>query len=152
LGKSDFDAIEGFRDNAFFKRALVGLVSVPSGPTLSQRMDAHAPSWFELVPQMNQALLSSRIYEQPSDFDALACGYTPVDLQTFAMNNGGIQKGLFGCKFAGIDGYCTLVVYLGNLGCCLELTLRPGVQHLAAYSAYNYERALSLATSSVSAP
>ena len=41
LGKSDFDAIEGFRDNAFFKRAL-GLGTVPASPTLRQRMDTHA--------------------------------------------------------------------------------------------------------------
>lgn len=43
LGKSDFDAIESFRDNASFKRAL-GLGTVPSSPTLRQRMDAHAAS------------------------------------------------------------------------------------------------------------
>ena len=76
LGKSDFDAIESFRDNAFFKRAL-GLGTVPSSPTLRQRMDAHAASWFELAPQMNQLLLGSRINGQPIDFGALACGYTP---------------------------------------------------------------------------
>jgi hypothetical protein len=87
-GKSDFDAIESCRDNAFFKRAL-GLDTVLSRPTLRQRMDAHAASWFELAPQMNQALLGSRIDGQPIDFGALASGYTPVDLDTFAMNNGG---------------------------------------------------------------
>ena len=32
LGKNDFDAIENFRTNAFFKRAL-GLKDVPSSPT-----------------------------------------------------------------------------------------------------------------------
>ncbi len=37
LGKSDFDAIEGFRGNAFFMRTL-GLGVVPSSPTLRQRM------------------------------------------------------------------------------------------------------------------
>jgi hypothetical protein len=151
LGKSDFDAIEGFRDNAFFKRAL-GLGSVPSSPTLRQRMDAHAPSWFELAPQMNQALLASRINGQPIDFGALACGYTPVDLDTFAMDNGGTQKELVGRTYAGIDGYCPLVVYLGSLGYCLELALRPGVQHSAAESAYNFERALPMAASLVSTP
>ena len=151
MGKSDFDAIESFRDNAFFKRAL-GLGSVPSSPTLRQRMDAHAPSWFELALQMNQALLASRINGQPIDFGALACGYTPVDLDTFAMDNGGTQKELVGRTYAGIDGYCPLVVYLGSLGYCLELALRPGVQHSAAESAYNFERALPMAASLVSTP
>ena len=44
LGKNDFDAIENFRTNPFFKRAL-GLVNVPSSPTLRQRLDANASSW-----------------------------------------------------------------------------------------------------------
>jgi hypothetical protein len=40
-GKSDFDAIESLRQDAFFKSAL-GLAAVPSSPTLRQRMDALA--------------------------------------------------------------------------------------------------------------
>ena len=90
LGKNDFDAIENFRGNAFFIRAL-GLISVPSSPTLRQRLDAHASSWFDLVPQMSQKLLASRINGKPIDFGALSCGYTPVDLDTFAMDNGGTK-------------------------------------------------------------
>jgi len=51
-GKSDFDAIELLRHDAFFRVAL-GLVMVPSSPTLRQRMDtlektketARSPPW-----------------------------------------------------------------------------------------------------------
>lgn len=39
LGKSDFNDIEGFRDDEFFRRAL-GLRQIPSEPTLRQRLDA----------------------------------------------------------------------------------------------------------------
>jgi hypothetical protein len=100
LGKNDFDAIENFRDNAFFKRAL-GLSAVPSSPTLRQRLDANASSWFDLVPQMNQKLLASRINGQPFDLGALACGYTQVDLDTFAMDNSATKKELVGRTYAG---------------------------------------------------
>ena len=151
MGKSDFDAIESFRDNAFFKRAL-GLAVVPSSPTLRQRMDTHAASWFELAPQMNQLLLSSRINGQAIDFGALSCGYTPVDLDTFAMDNGDTKKEMVGRTYAGVDGYCPFAVYLGSLGYCLELALRPGVQHSAAESEYNFERALPMAASLVITP
>ncbi len=151
LGKNDFDAVENFRDNAFFRRAL-GLKDVPSSPTLRQRLDAHAASWFELVSQMNQRLLGSRINGQPIDFGALACGYTPVDLDTFAMNNSFTKKELVGRTYAGVDGYCPFAIYLGSLGYCLELALRPGVQHSAAESQYNFERALPMATSLVTTP
>ena len=149
LGKNDFDVIENFRSNAFFVRAL-GLRSVSSSPTLRQRLDAHASSWFDLAAQLNQALLASRINGKPIDFGALSCGYTPVDLDTFAMDNGGTKKELVGRTYAGVDGYCPFAVYLGSLGYCLELALRPGVQHSAAESEYNFERALPMAASLVS--
>ncbi|MDB5940011.1 MAG: hypothetical protein JWP77_2375, partial [Polaromonas sp.] len=51
-----------------------------------------------------------------------------------------------------VDGYCPLAVYLGRLGYCLELALRPGVQHSACESEYNLERALPLAASLVKGP
>lgn len=144
LGKNDFDAVENFRGNAFFMRAL-GLRAVPSSPTLRQRMDTHASDWFDLVAQINRSLLGSRIAGKAIDFGALSCGYTPVDLDTFAMDNGGTKKELVGRTYAGVDGYCPFAVYLGTLGYCLELALRPGVQHSAKESEDNLARALPMA-------
>ena len=40
-GKSDFDAVENFRGDTFFKQAL-GIGLLPSSPTLRQRMDARS--------------------------------------------------------------------------------------------------------------
>ena len=151
LGKNDFDAIENFRGNAFFMRVL-GLRAVPSSPTLRQRLDTHAGDWFDLATQINQALLGSRIEGKAIDFGALPCGYTPLDLDTFAMDNSNTQKELVGRTYAGVDGYCPLAVYLGRLGYCLELALRPGVQHSARESEYNLERALPLAANLVKGP
>ena len=51
--------------------------------------------------------------------------------------------------YAGVDGYCPFAVYLGSLGYCMELALRPGVQHSASESQYNFERALPMAASLV---
>ena len=144
LGKNDFDAIEGFRGNAFFMRAL-GLRATPSSPTLRQRLDTCAGDWFELAEQVNQKLLASRIGGKPIEFGALPCGYTPIDLDTFAMDNAGTKKELVGRTYAGVDGYCPLAVYLGTLGYCLELTLRAGVQHSALETEYSIERVLPMA-------
>lgn len=151
LGKNDFDAIENFRGNAFFMRAL-GLLAAPSSPTLRQRLDTHASDWFELAAQINRALLGSRPGGKAIDFGALSCGYTPVDLDTFAMDNGGTKKELVGRTYAGVDGYCPFAVYLGTLGYCLELALRPGVQHSAKESEDNLARALPMAAGLVSGP
>ena len=144
LGKNDFDAIEGFRGDDFFMRAL-GLRAVPSSPTLRQRLDSQASDWFGLSEQINQALLSLRVNGKPIEFGALPCGYTPIDLDTFAMDNGNTKKELVGRTYTGVDGYCPLAVYLGTLGYCLELALRPGVQHWARETGYNLERTLPMA-------
>lgn len=132
-------------------RAL-GLGDVPSSPTLRQRLDTHAAKWFDLVPHMNQKLLASTINGKPIDFGTLPCGYTPVDLDTFAMDNSATKKELVGRTYAGVDGYCPFAIYLGSLGYCLALALRPGVQHSAKESEYNFEHAFPMAASLVSTP
>ena len=90
-GKNDFDAIEAFRGDAFFSRS-VSIGTVPSSPTLRQRMDTHSADWFELAEELNVALLSAKYAGQAVDFGALPCGYMPVDWDTFVMDNSGTKK------------------------------------------------------------
>lgn len=151
LGKNDFEAIEGQRPDTFFARAL-GLRAVPSSATLRQRLDTHASAWFDLAERINAAVLSMRIAGQRIDFGVLPCGYVPLDVDTFAMDNSGTAKELVGRTYAGVDGYCPLAAYLGTQGFCLELALRPGTQHSALESEYNIERVLPLAARVCSAP
>ena len=139
-GKSDFDAIEGYRGDKFFKEAL-GIGLLASSPTLRQRLDAQAAAMFEHIPGINERLLGS----QRPDYGVLPCGWLPLDVDTFAMNNGGTAKEGVGRTYAGVDGYCPLAAYLGAYGFCLELALRPGVQHSARETDFNFERVIPLA-------
>jgi hypothetical protein len=45
----------------------------------------------------------------------------------------------------GVDGYTPSATYLGSLGYCLELALRPGVQHSALETELDLERVLPMA-------
>ena len=144
-GKNDFDAIEAFRADDFYKRSL-GIGAVPSSPTLRQRMNTNAVSWFGLVDELNEALLSPKGAGFAVDFGALPCGYMPIDWDTFVMNNAGTKKEDVGRTYQGVDGYTPSATYLGNLGYCLELALRPGVQHSALETELNLERVLPMAT------
>jgi hypothetical protein len=139
-GKSDFDAIENFRGDKFFKQAL-GIELLPSSPTLRQRMDAKAEEMFEPATGMIEALLAS----QRPDYGVLPCGWLPLDVDTFAMDNGGTAKQGVGRTYAGVDGYCPLAAYLGSHGFCLELALRPGTQHSAKETEYNLECVVPMA-------
>jgi hypothetical protein len=139
-GKSDFDAIEGFRGDRFFKEAL-GLKGVPSAPTLRQRLDAQAAQWFDFNSQMIETLLR---HSQP-DYGLLPCGHVPLDIDTFAMDNSGTTKDGVSRTYAGVDGYCPLAAYLGTHGFCLEFALRPGAQHSASETAYNLHTVVPMA-------
>ncbi len=139
-GKSDFDAIENFRGDGFYKQAL-GIGLLPSSPTLRQRMDARAAELFDFAAPMIETLLSG----QRPDYGVLPCGWLPLDVDTFAMDNGGTAKEGVGRTYAGVDGYCPLAAYLGSHGFCLELALRPGVQHSASETDFNLERVLPMA-------
>lgn len=139
-GKSDFDAIENYRGDAFFKRAL-GITLLPSSPTLRQRMDAQAAKLFDYVPPLIEALLDGA----GAEFGLLPCGWLPLDVDTFAMDNSDTTKDGVGRTYAGVDGYCPLAAYLGSQGYCLELALRPGVQHSANETEFNFERVIPMA-------
>ena len=144
-GKNDFDAIEAFRRDDFFKRSL-GIGAVPSSPTMRQRMNANAGAWFNLVDELNEVVLSPKGAGMEVDFGALPNGYMPVDWDTFVMNNDGSKKEDVGRTYQGVDGYTPSATYLGNLGYCLELALRPGVQHSALETELNLQRVLPMAT------
>ena len=108
-------------------------------------MDTHAASWFELAEEFDLALLSAKYATGPVDFGALPCGYMAVDWDTFVMNNAGTKKEDVGRTYQGVDGYTPSATYLGSLGYCLELALRPGVQHSALETELNLERTLPMA-------
>lgn len=143
-GKNDFEAIEAFRGDAFFARCLT-LGKVPSCSTLRQRMNTHAEAWFDLADQCNMALLSGHYLGRPVDFGALACGFMALDWDTFVMNNADTKKEKVGRTYQGVDGFTPSAAYLGSRGYCLELALRPGVQHSAMETEYNLERVLPMA-------
>ena len=139
-GKSDFDAIENYRGDTFFKQAL-GIKLLPSSPTLRQRMDARSSDLFGHVDSLIETLLMSA---RP-DYGLLPCGWLALDVDTFSMDNGKTTKDGVGRTYAGVDGYCPLAVYLGAHGYCLELALRPGVQHSTLETQYNFERVIPMA-------
>jgi hypothetical protein len=96
---------------------------------------------FDHGPGMIEQLLRS----QRPDYGVLACGWLPLDVNTFAMDNGGKAKEGGGRTKAGVDGYCPLAAYLGARGFCLELALRPGVQHSARETDFTLERVIPTA-------
>ena len=110
LGKSDFDAIEPFRSDRFFKEAL-DMAKVPSSATLRQRLDARGAEQRELTDE-----LSLRMLERTEAPITPQDGFVCLDIDTFVMDNSGTHKESVGRTYQGVDGYTPIVAYLGNEG------------------------------------
>ena len=136
LGKSDFDAIEAFRKDRFFRQAL-GIGTVPSSAWLRQRMEMLAVALREETDAYSVRLL--RNAEAPV---TAMNGFVCLDFDTFVMDNSGTKKECVDRTYQGVDGYTPIAAYLGNEGWCLALELRPGSQHSALETHYFLERVL----------
>jgi len=129
-GKSDFDAIESLRLDAFFKSAL-GLAAVPSSPTLRQRMDAMADSGDRALTALDEA--NERLLRRAKPtLTPLSTGHLALDFDVFTLDNSGTTKEGVGRTYMGFDGYAPIAGYLAEEGYCLGLELRPGTQHSAS--------------------
>jgi hypothetical protein len=124
LGKSDFEAINGFREDAYFAAAL-GLDHVPSEGLLRQRMDAYAPAYRRVVETAAIDFLL-RIGAQLTPLDN---GLMPLDCDVTPFDNSDSKKEGVSRTYKGMDGYAPMAAYLGQEGYCLEMELREGSQH-----------------------
>ena len=135
-GKSDFEAIESFRQDRFFREAL-GIGKVPSSAWLRQRTEKLAADLREETDVFSVHLLrNAKAPVTPHG------GYACLDFDTFVVDNSGTKKEWVSRTHQGGDGYTPIAAYLGNEGWCLALELRPGSQHSALETHYFLERVL----------
>jgi hypothetical protein len=111
LGKSDFEAINGFREDAYFAHAL-GLVRVPSEGILRQRMDEHAPAYRRVVETAAIDFLL-RIDARLTPLDN---GLMPLDCDVTPFDNSDSKKEGVSRTYKGLDGYALMAAYLGQEG------------------------------------
>jgi len=124
LGKSDFDAVENVRKDAFFATAM-GISKVPSAVTLRQRLDERADDFRPWVEEAAAGLLVG-LDVRPK---ALATGHVPLDADVTPFDNSNTRKEGVSRTYQGCDGYAPMAAYLGQEGYALEFELRAGSQH-----------------------
>ena len=109
--KNDFEVIERLRRDGFFAGAL-GLRGVPPSATLRQRLDRHAEAFLPIADTaLTRLLQGARVPITP-----LACGYVPLDLDVFNLDNSNTRKEGIGWTYAGFVGYAPIAAYLGQEG------------------------------------
>jgi hypothetical protein len=124
LGKSDFEAISGFRQDRFFRESL-GLKEVPSEPTLRQRLEDHSEVFQPIVNFCTTEFLR----KSAALFSALGTGHVPLDIDVFTMDNSGTKKEKVSRTYQGMDGFAPIAAYLAQEGWLLEIEHREGSQH-----------------------
>ncbi len=143
LGKSDFEAVNGMREDEYFAASL-GLKQVPSEGTLRQRMDAHALAFTPVVQEATVEFLK----RVDARITALDNGLVALDADVTPFDNSGTKKEGVSFTYKKMDGYAPMAAYLGQEGYCLELELREGKQHCQkgtpAFLRRNLQRACQL--------
>lgn len=124
LGKSDFEAVNGVREDDYFAESL-GLAQAPSEGTLRQRMDAHAAVF---LPVVQEAAIEF-LHRTQAWITPLDNGLVPLDADVTPFDNSQTKKQGVSRTYKGMDGYAPMAAYLGQEGYCLELELREGKQH-----------------------
>lgn len=124
LGKSDFEAISGFRQDRYFQESLA-LKDVPSEPTLRQRMDEYAERFRIIV----NFCVTEFLQKSGALFSALPTGHVPLDIDVFTMDNSGTKKENVSRTYMNFDGFAPIAAYLALEGWLLEVEMREGSQH-----------------------
>lgn len=124
-GKSDFDHIEPFRRDPFFRQSLM-ISNVSSSPTLRQRMDMGAKTgWAKLIVEQSVSLLGLLKANITPCLDELV----PLDIDVSPFDNSGTKKEGVSCTYKKIDGYAPVFAYLGEEGYGVNVELREGKEH-----------------------
>lgn len=123
-GKSDFIAIEQYREDDFFREAL-GNKEVPSEGTMRQRMDEYAERILASVSWASIEFLE----RTKIPLTAISTGHIPLDIDGFVLDNSGSKKEKVERTYRQVDGYLSLPAYLGTEGWMVNQHLLPGSQH-----------------------
>lgn len=124
LGKPDFDAIEAFRDDLFFLQSL-GLESVPSSPTLRQRLDSARGAFNEIVLNESARLVGRHALAITPCYGNLVA----VDIDVSPFDNSKTRKEGVSWTYKKCDGYAPIFAYIGEEGYLVNLELRSGSDH-----------------------
>jgi hypothetical protein len=153
MGKSDFEAINAFEEESdeFFRRAM-GMKTVPSEPTLRQRLDQlgvyDAASATPAASRVRTVLLeesAEMVRRHAPKLTACFGDWIPLDSDVSPFDNSNSCKQGVGWTYKKVDGYAPNFAYLGQEGYMVNCELRPGSQHCQCGTPAFLDESLKLA-------
>ena len=126
IGKPDFDAVEEYRNDKFFKKSLK-LKNVPSSPTLRQRIEEFSDVEWEIIRSFNIRILSEVIEDEFVIINGKK--YLKQDNDVTVLDNSNTKKEGVSCTYRKKDGFAPMMSYIGKNGFMLNTVLREGRDH-----------------------
>ena len=124
LGKPDFEDIEAFREDEFFRRAL-GLKKIPSEGTLRQRLDDLEHRCDAILREESAAMVARHAPKLTPCHEE----WVALDIDPAPFDNSGTKKEGVSWTYLKFDGYAPWFAYLGKEGYLVHCQLREGNQH-----------------------
>lgn len=160
-GKNDFDSIEEFRRDTFFRKAL-RIYRSPSSPTLRQRLDVGAthPDWRDIIAEESVSLLKTVkapltpicITRENDEGKQEKHSYIPIDCDVSPFDNSKSKKEGVSRTYKNFDGYAPMFAYIGLEGYALHTELRNGSDHCQKGTPEFLQKALGYAKQMTNAP
>jgi len=126
LGKTDFDDVEQYRQDRFFKKAL-NLKKVPSSVTLRQRLETYDEQMWAVLRQINIELLTNYFSDETIEIEKKH--YIILESDVTPMDNSESHKEGVAKTYKKCNGYAPMMSYAGRSGFMLNNELRPGDSH-----------------------
>lgn len=132
-GKNDFDHIEAYRDDQFFRLSMQ-VENVPSSSTLRQRLNqaAKTVNWCEIILEESVHLfrtMNTPVTPIVLEKDGHQRLYAPLDIDVSPFDNSNTKKEGVSYTYKGYTGYSPIFAYLGKEGFVVNTELREGSQH-----------------------
>jgi hypothetical protein len=127
LAKPDYDAIEPFRADDFFKNSL-SLEACPSSPALRQRLDLVHGEFNPLIKEESARLLRNTARDITPILTANG-SMVPLDIDVSPFDNSKTHQEGVSRTYKGHDGFAPNFAYLGQEGYLVNVELRAGKQH-----------------------
>jgi len=126
LGKTNFDDVEQYRKDKYFKKALK-LKIVPSAPIIRQRLETYDEEMWAVIRQINIEVIKSNFTNEVIEVNGVH--YLIIESDVTPMDNSKTKKEGVARTYKNFFGYSPMMSYIGVSGFMLNNELRNGDAH-----------------------
>ncbi len=136
LGKSEYEAIDNYKNDVLFKQGLE-IEVVPSKETLRQRIENLSKDIVnKAIEEFNIVIIKQYSVLQ----SCLNTKYIPIDFDVTPFDNSCSKKEGVSLTYKKYDGYAPMMTYIGETGFMLNNELRIGKAHSNCEGTADYIR------------